>query len=269
MPRVATGVLDTFPDHTLDVPNPPNTIAHGVPNACNVCHKDRSPDAMQQAIDAWWPNARARQQRRLLLADAIDEKTRDASRAPLEQVIRNRAEAPTLRAACAILLAQRFPSDAAGVIAPLLADADPLVRSRFTEALGYANARSAADDVARLLGDPSIRVREMSALVLSSFRDPRATPALEKLAADPATRNLARPHIALAIAAANRGDLDRAKRELDLVVDEVPYATDALVMLGDIAMRQGDRAAAKGWFEEALRFDPAHRGAHARLAAIR
>jgi hypothetical protein len=269
MPRIASGVLDKFPDHTLDVPNPQNTIAHGVPNACNVCHADRSPAAMQAAIEKWWPDTRARQRRRLLLADAIDEKTRDSSRAPLEQVIRDTTEAPSLRGAAAILLGQRFPSDAAGVIAPLLGDRDPLVRSRFIEALGYANARTSADDVARLVGDPSVQVRQMAALVLSSFHDPRADRAIEKLAADPATRNLARPHILLALAAANRGDLDTAQRELLFVVDEVPYDSNALVMLADVAMRRGDRAAAKGWLEEALRFNPSQHGALARLASLR
>jgi tetratricopeptide (TPR) repeat protein len=269
MPKIATGVLDKFPDHTLDIPNPGNTIAHGVPNACNACHADRTPAAMQQAIESWWPDARARQQRRVLLAEAIDEKTRDASRAPLEQVIRDGAEAPSLRGAAAILLAQRFPSDAAAVIAPLLGDRDPLVRSRFIEALGYANARAAADDIARFTADPSIHVRQMAALVLSSFHDARGERAVEKLASDPATRNLARPHILVALAAANRGDLEKAQRELLFVVDEVPYDTNALVLLADIAMRRGDRAAAKGWLEEALRFNPAQRGALARLASLR
>jgi hypothetical protein len=268
MPHVATGVLDTFPDHTLDIPNPRNTIAHGAPNACGVCHRDRSPSALQASIDTWWPAARARQQRRVLLADAIDEKTREGSRAPLEQVIRDAAEAPSLRGACAILLAQRFPSEAGGVIAPLLPTPDPLLRANYLEALGYAAARTTADDVARLLNDPSIRVRQMSALVLSSFHDPRAEPALTKLADDPSTRNLVRPHITLAIAAANRGDMPRAQQELEFVVSEVPYATDATVMLADIAIRRGDRPTAKAWLEEALRFNPSHRGARGRLEAL-
>ena len=72
----------------------------------------------------------------------------------------------------------------------------------------------------------------------------------------------------LAINAANRGDLDRAKRELDVAVSEVPYAVDALVMLGDIAARKGDFVKAKSEFEEALRFNPSHRGALGRMAAI-
>lgn len=268
MPKLVSGVLDKFPDHTLDVPNPVNTLRHDVPNACTNCHKDKPPAEMQKAIEQWWPDATRRQSRRIRLADAIDEKTRNASLAPLTAVVQDASEAPTLRGACAMLLAQRFPGDASRVLVPLIHDRDQLVRAQFVEALGYAHTRDAAEPVATLLNDPAVQVRQTSALVLASLDDRRGLDALEKLAADPKTRALFRPHIMLAIDAAKRGDYDRATRELDVAVDEVPYAVDALVMLGDIAARRGDFAKARSWFEEALRFNPSHRGALGRLAAL-
>ena len=268
MPKLVSGVLDKFPDHAIDIPNPNNTIRHDVPNACTNCHKDKPPAAMQQAIESWWPDAPARQARRTRLADAIDEKTRSASLEPLTAVIRDASEAPTLRGACAVLLAQRFPGDATRVLVPLLHDPNQLVRAKFVEALGYAHTRDSLDPIATLMNDPSIQVREMSALVVASLGDHRGLDALEKLAADPKTRALFRPHVMLAIDAANRGDYDRATRELEFAVDEVPYAVDALVLLGDIAARRGDFVKARSWFDEALRFNPSHRGALARLAAL-
>jgi len=261
-------VLDKFPDHTIDVPNPVNTIRHDVPNACTNCHRDKPPSEMQKAIEQWWPQAASRQVRRLRLADAIDEKTRNASLAPLTAVVQDASEAPTLRGACAVLLAQRFPGDASRVLVPLLHDRDQLVREKLLEALGYAHTRDSVEGVASLLDDAAVPVRQMSALVLASLGDRRGFDALEKLAADPKTRALFRPHIMIAIDAANRGDYDRATHELDFAVSEVPYAVDALVMLGDIAARRGDFAKARGWFEEALRFNPSHRGALGRLAAL-
>jgi len=268
MPKLVSGVLDKFPDHAIDVPNPVNTIRHDVPNACTNCHRDKPPAEMQKAIEQWWPQAASRQARRVRLADAIDEKTRNASLAPLTAVVQDASEAPTLRGACAVLLAQRFPSDASRVLVPLLHDRDQLVREKLLEALGYAHTRDSAEGVASLLEDPAVPARQMSALVLASLGDRRGFDALEKLAADPKTRGLFRPHIMIAIDAANRGDYDRATRELDFAVSEVPYAVDALVMLGDIAARRGDFAKARGWFEEALRFNPSHRGALGRLAAL-
>jgi hypothetical protein len=267
MPKILTGVLDKFADHSIDVPNIRNTIVHGVPNACAVCHRDTSAGVLAASLDAWWADAHVRTERRIRLADAIDEKTAASSLPALSAVVRDSAEAPTLRGAAAVILAQRFPAAAADVIAPLLHDSNQLVRARFVEALGYANARQSADAVASLVGDPAIRVRQNVALVLASFGDSRAPAALVKLTGDPATTHLVRPHILRGIGAANRGEFDAAIRELNIALNDAPYATDALVLLADIYARRGDVPHAKSLLEEALRFDPSHRGARARINA--
>jgi len=267
MPKVLTGVLDKFADHSIDVPNVRNTIAHAVPNACGVCHADKSAGVLAASLDSWWPDSRARNERRIRLADAIDQKTAASSLPALSAVVRDSSEAPTLRGAAAVLLGQRFPAAAADVIDPLLHDTNEVVRARFVEALGYANARQSADAVASLIDDPSIRVRQNAALVLASFDDPRAPAALAKLAGDPATAHLVRPHILRGIGAASRGDFDVAIRELEFALNDAPYATDALVLLADIYARRGDVPHARALLEETLRFNPSHRGARARLDA--
>jgi HEAT repeats/Cytochrome c554 and c-prime len=268
MPPLVSGVLDRFPDHTLDVPNPRNTAAHGVPNACNVCHERETPQAMTGAMTRWWPQVPARQARRNRLADAIDEKTRSDSKPALIAVLHDAAEAPTLRGVAGILLAQRFPDDAAAAILPHLHDRDPLLRSRLIEALGYARAAASANAIASLLDDPNVKVRERAAVVLSMFHDPRAEPALQRLASDPATTTLVWPHILLGTAAGQHNDLPRAEQEMQRALALTPYLTDALVFLADIDMRRHDRAGARANLEEALRFDPQHRGANGRLRAI-
>lgn len=263
MPKLLTGVLDKFADHTIDVPNARNTAAHGVPNACGVCHGDKQ---LTATIDAWWPAAAHRNARRNRLADAIDEKTAAASLPMLSGVATDVTEAPTLRGAAAVLLGQRFGSSASLVLQPLLHDSSEVVRARAAEGLGYATARGSADAVAELVNDVSIRVRQTAALVLASFGDKRGFDALEKLAGDPRTTRLVRPHIMLAIAAANHGQFDVAERELNTVLAQTPYATDALVLLADINARRGNLPHARELLEEALRFDPSHRGAKRRLA---
>ncbi|HEV7425230.1 MAG TPA: ammonia-forming cytochrome c nitrite reductase subunit c552 [Thermoanaerobaculia bacterium] len=267
MPKVLTGVLDTFSDHSIDVPNVRNTISHGVPNACSVCHRDQSAGALATAVETWWPAARDRNARRVRLADAIDEKTAAASLPALAAVVRDAGEAPSLRGAAAVILGQRFGTAAGDVITPLLHDPNQVVRARFIEALGYANARQSADAIASLVDDSAIRVRQNAALVLASFDDARAPAALSKLATNPATTHLSRPHILRGIGAANRGEFDTAIHELEFALQDAPYATDALVLLADIYARRGDVPHARALLEEALRFDPGHRGARARLEA--
>lgn len=268
MPPLVTGVLDHFPDHALDVPNPRNTTAHDVPNACNVCHGKETPESMAKAMTRWWPKVATRQARRMRLADAIDEKTRDASKPALLAVLRDASEAPTLRAVAGILLAQRFPADASRAIVPHLHERDPLLRSRLIEALGYAKAADSVDAIASLLDDPNVKVRERAAVVLTMFRDPRAEPALQRLASDPTTSTLVWPHILLGTAAGQRNDIARAEQEMQRALDLTPYLPDALVFLADIRMRSHDRVQARANLEEALRFDPRHRGATGRLRAL-
>jgi len=111
------------------------------------------------------------------------------------------------------------------------------------------------------------RARPAECGVLASFDDPRAPAALAKLAGDPATTHLVRPHILRGIGAANRGDFDAAIRELEFALNDAPYATDALVLLADIYARRGDLPHARALLEETLRFNPGHRGARARLKA--
>jgi len=153
------------------------------------------------------------------------------------------------------------------VLEPLLSDRDALVRAKTIDALGYANAHGSADAVARLLNDSSLQVRQSAALFLASARDPRGEPALAKLANDPATRALFRPHVMLSVAAGNRGDYETATREIDTALTLAPYAADALVFRADLDARRGNLPAARTELQEALRFNPSHRGALARMKA--
>jgi cytochrome c552/HEAT repeat protein/cytochrome c554/c'-like protein len=265
MPHVVSGVLDKFADHTIDVPNAQNTIRHGVPNACGVCHESKSADVIAGEIARLWPDAAARQRRRSQLADAIDEATAAQSLPALTALVRDRNEAPILRGALALLLAQRFPHDAAAILVPLLGDKSALVRAKLIEALGFADAPAQVDAVAHYVDDPALPVRQNAALLLASAHDPRGEAALAKLAADPATSGLFRPHVMLSVAAANRGDLDTATREIDTALALAPYVADALVFRADIDARRGDLAAAREHLQEALRFNPSHRGALGRM----
>lgn len=268
MPKVLSGVLDAFADHAIDVPNPIVTQQHGVPNACATCHEQKSPQELQSAIVQWWPNASQRQARRIRLADAIDEKTSATSFNALRAVIYDGREAGTLRGACALLLAQRFRGQTSMVLMSLLSDADPLVRARFIQALGNAHAVDAAEPIAHHLDDSALQVRQMAAMVLASFNDERGVRALQKLANDPETATLVRPHLMLAARDVRRGELDAAAVELQKALDVAPYIPDALVMLADVEIRKGRADAARADLEEALRFDPRNEGAQKRLSMM-
>ena len=258
MPKVVSGVLDLFADHAIDVPVPANSARHGVPNACGVCHRDRSALALAAAVAAKWPSSATRQARRARLADAFDEATAAASLGPLLAVIGDNDEAPTLRGAAAVLLAQRFRARADALV-PLLQSSETLLRAKACEALAVAGARAAADALAARSDDRALIVRQAAALALSALGDGRAEAALRALADGPASAHLMQPHFALARLLARRGELDGARRELEIVARLTPYHADALAFLAEVQARRGDLAAARARVDEALRFDATNR----------
>src|SRR5439155_11766239 len=96
MAPIVSGVLDHFADHSIDIPVPQNTAKHAVPNACGVCHPKKTPDELQTSITTWFPDAPARQARRIQPADAFDPDTGKDSLHPLLGVIADANETPTL-----------------------------------------------------------------------------------------------------------------------------------------------------------------------------
>lgn len=266
MPAVVSGVLDKFPDHAIDVPAPDNTTRHDIPNACNTCHTKEKPEAMSKALLEWWPQAGTRQQRRLRLADAFDDKTAATSRPALEAVLADTAEAPSLRGVAAKLLARRFKHEGVPALrSALQGTKDTLLRSDIIDALGTAGAREAANDLLPLLTDTSLWVRQAAALTLAGMGDMRAMPALEALTTRPETSGLVQPHLLLGQLAIRRKDLPTATREFERALDLQPYNAEALVRLADLYVVQGQPQRGQERLEEALRFDPQSRAAKQRL----
>ncbi|MDB4966537.1 MAG: hypothetical protein JWN44_2226 [Myxococcales bacterium] len=249
MPKVVSGVLDKFADHSIDVPVPANRARHDVPDACATCHAGADGDAKV------WPVPLKRGDRRRRLADAFDYKTAERSEEALVAVLGDGDEAPTLRGAAALLLAQRFPQRA-GAIVPLLEARSSILRAKACEALAAARARPAGDKLfARSQDDPALPVRQAAALALAALGDDRAEEPLVRLARDPASAHLMQPHFALGRLYARRGDFASARRELTEVARLTPYFADALLMLADVTARLGDLDAARTWVDDALGLD--------------
>lgn len=255
MPKVVTGVLDRFADHAIDVPVPPNAARHGVPSACATagCHATWPAERVEAAWTKLWPDGATRAARRRRLADAFDDKSAADSAQPLVDTIADEREAPTLRGAAAILLAQRFPERGAALL-PLTEARDPLLRQKACEALGRIRVRQAAEALWSRRDDAAIAVRQAAALGLYALGDARAEELLSRLAREPASAHLMQPHFALGRSYARRGDLLAARRELTEVARLTPYFAEALVELATVEERLGDQEAARRRRQEARYF---------------
>jgi predicted CXXCH cytochrome family protein len=56
MPRAVYGVMTFHPTHDISVPQPQLTAAQGVPNACNLCHLDKSVNWSIRESQRLWPD---------------------------------------------------------------------------------------------------------------------------------------------------------------------------------------------------------------------
>ena len=60
MPRTVQSIKAEIRDHSMSVPVPENTIRHGIPNACNLCHKDQDARWSLEKMNAGMATHRAR-----------------------------------------------------------------------------------------------------------------------------------------------------------------------------------------------------------------
>jgi HEAT repeat protein/cytochrome c554/c'-like protein len=258
MPKVVAGVLDKFADHAIDVPVPPNSARHDVPNACATtgCHAAWSAARIEAAWLKLWPDAGKRAARRQRLADAFDEKTAADSAQALVDTISDESEAPTLRGAAAVILAQRFPARGAALL-PLVEARDPTLRLKACEALGHIRVRQAAEALWTRRDDGSLAVRQAAAVGLYALGDARAEELLARLGREPASSHLMQPHFALGRIYARRGELEAARRELGEVARLTPYFAEALLELASVEERLGDHDAAQKRRQDARYFGAA------------
>lgn len=130
MPRTVLSIKAEIRDHSMSVPVPENTAAHGIPNACNLCHRDRDAKWATERMNAWYdPGSRQKWIRR---ADAFA-----AARAGDPQVIAKLiaivdrpAEGALARAnALGYLTGLGADGRAAAAVERALTDSEPLLRA--------------------------------------------------------------------------------------------------------------------------------------------
>lgn len=155
---------------------------------------DASAGERAAAVLAALPSAQAR---RIALAirtddwDArrVDGRTTFNDPAAIQPLLAALADdQPNVRAIAVWGLSEMRPSldeEAAGSIAPLLADPSPLVRGQAARALADFGSIQSVGPIARLLRDPSPTVRVQAAHALGDLQAPASRPALEAATADP------------------------------------------------------------------------------------
>ncbi len=172
MPRTVLSVKAQIRDHSMSIPVPENTINHGIPNACNVCHRDRDAKWSVKQMSAWYGERSRQKLMRRADAFAMARKGDAAAIAKLLEILARPSEGPLVRANALGHLG-RFSKDPRVFTAFERALADPQTLVRAVAALrispGQADRPAATSALVRALGDAATTVRVAATVSLVSL----------------------------------------------------------------------------------------------------
>jgi tetratricopeptide (TPR) repeat protein len=228
----------------MSIPVPENTIRHGIPNACNLCHKDRDANWSVKQMDAWYGD-RSRQ-KLIRRADAFALAGKGDPRAiqGLLAILAEPSEGPLVRANAVGHLSQ-FSIDPTvfPAIEKALSDPEPVVRAVAALRIqpGPIDKENAIRALTQALGDSETTERVAAAASL----------------------------VALGVRELNGGDGERFERAKELFRSRAEANSDDAeqeIGAGRFYYLIGDIPRAISAFRTSLRIDP-ESPAHYMLAA--
>jgi len=230
-------------DHSFRVPRPDLATQTGAPDACTTCHADRDAAWAAAEIAARFPDSTHRGPHYgLTLARGRENPT--AAAADLADLAADRDQPGIVRATAMWLLEQSEDTEAAERLAPLLSDADPLIRSAAAGQQRAAPAQARVLRLVELLDDPvrSVRIAAARALLdapVARFPGPIAADfatAMDDWQAAMASRlDFPETHLQLAGVALTMRNMAAAERAFAEVVRLDPQRQEAWVMRVRIA----------------------------------
>lgn len=293
-------------DHGFTIPDPLLTKEHGIPNACNRCHLDKTVDWSLEWVGKWYGPKMDRPSRTRARWIAKARTGDETAREPLLRLLNGETNAHWRASFVELLTLWVARPEVAAALERELQHGEPLVRSKAATALApLANGpgSKAAMALGRLLDDASraVRVQAAWALRLDETTSGRAGSELRHfldLNADQPTGQLQKAGFAHARGdrAAAEAHLRRAvawdpgsaafRHELAIVLSEQGRSSEAVEQLEaarHVAPREaeyafklalavnetGDTGRARSLLQEAVQLDPRHARAWYNLGLAR
>jgi len=235
-------VVDPRHDHSFRVPRADESANYGTPNACNDCHKDKTPGWAAKATERWYGSEPKGYQRyTAALAEA-----REQSRMAAIDLVRlaNDPDAPNVARATAVTeLVPYLDLDAYNAAQAALQSPDPLLRLAAVDLISTADAGTRWQVLVPLLGDPVLAVRCAAANGVADALPKNVAPEekeiFQKAIADfvaTETLNADRPegHLSLGNLYARQGQTAEAEAEYRLAIQLWPTFIPAYVNLADL-----------------------------------
>jgi Flp pilus assembly protein TadD len=276
MPTKTYMVVHVRHDHSFRIPRPDRTVSLGIPNVCNGCHQDKSPEWAAAAIGHRFGAVRKGFQN---FVDALHAARSESLAAP-DLLHRTLTEPQTPGIAVATAYAESAHYLNPTLIADLrrgLSDGDPLIRLGALRGLEGVAPDQGWALAGRLLSDPVLAVRVEATSLLAAVptaslsaddrqRFERATQEyveVQRLAAD-------RPEGRVTLGAffAQRGQTDEAEAEYRAAMKLAPRSIPAYVNLADLYRGLGRDKEGEKVLREALALAPADAAVHYALGLL-
>lgn len=266
--------VDHRRDHSFRIPRPDLTLSLGVPNACNSCHKDKSPQWSQEQIVKWYGISRP-------VHPGIDfyagNQGDTAVLDKLARIVKDELQPPMVRAA-AISTLSNYSGHAVGqILKPVLGHTDPLIRLYAARSFNPIGLEDMKDTYLQLLHDPVMPVRMEAAYLLSRIY-PEIRDTLQRQALDNGIREYEKSMKYTGDFAASRhnlgnlylnlGRLEDAEKEFRkaLQIDNRFYP--ARVNLANVLNALGKNDEAENLLKEVISTHPEVTGIHYSLGLL-
>jgi predicted CXXCH cytochrome family protein len=148
MPETTYMVVDPRRDHSFQIPSPDLSVKLNIPNPCNRCHTDKSPQWAAGKINEVHPSTRSRREKEVHVAETFAAGQAGATEAVpgLIKIAGNRS-GPSIVRATALNILSKFRSEkATGMTALSLLDEDPLVRYKAVKGISALIPKTAGAD---------------------------------------------------------------------------------------------------------------------------
>lgn len=256
MPETVYMQVDARRDHRFGIPNPALTQSHGVPNACNDCHEDKSTDwalaAIPKAIsdDGYAGiNTRLRQQDVLAVPAAV-------------RYINNPEHATIKRAT--LLASLPFSETSLRVALRQINTSEIMMRLAAVQLLGGSPAEVRRSVLPGLINDPAISVRQEAGRnlvdLLPQLTGQPLADASGLVAAYRASLayslDMPSTQAMLANVQATLGDTAGARESLQRALSIEPHFVPALLNLADMDRAQGKEDEALALLQQAVKVAP-------------
>ncbi|MGD9127283.1 MAG: tetratricopeptide repeat protein, partial [Planctomycetia bacterium] len=284
MPQKVYMGVDLRHDHSFRIPRPDLTISLKIPNTCNSCHEDESPEWAEKYLTKWY-GKRKETVPHFAHAISAGRKHLPGAEQKLIEVVKHNGDFlkregwPAYIRAGALMLLVNYPTspEVIEVVCENLEDKDPLVRYAAVHALEHASPAVLNDKVAPMLTDPVRAVRVEAARILASIKERTLAKKYDKafnaalkeyrkgqnyLADQPAA------HLNLAVLHENLGEPKKALAAYEHAIKLDPAFVPARMNLSLLLDRFGEKKQAEEELRQAIKAAPEYGEAYYSLGLL-